>query len=167
MTGAPMDDRTESLEPYEAASYEWDYEEAADRPPRVLWGRILALIVLLAVAFWLGRQSAPSSTTSAALADAREELQDAQQEIEALEDQITTGTVAEPTPEPTPEETTAATTGEEQTYIVKSGDSLAAIALEFYGDSSLADVIADANNINNPASIRPGDELIIPPEPTD
>lgn len=168
MTGAPMDDRTESLEPYEAASYEWDYEEAADRPPRVLWGRVLALIVLLAVAFWLGRQSAPSSTNSAALADAREELQEAQDEIEGLEEQITTGTVADPTPEPepTPEETTT-TTGEDQTYTVKSGDSLAAIALEFYGDSSLADVIAEANDINNPASIRPGDVLIIPPEPTD
>jgi nucleoid-associated protein YgaU len=164
-----MDDRTESFEPYEAASYEWDYEEAADRPPRVLWGRVVALIVLLVAAFWLGRQSAPSSTNAAALADAREDLEQAQQEIEDLEDQVAAGTAPEPTPEPevTPEETTGATTGEEQTYIVKSGDSLAAIALEFYGDSSLADVIADANDINNPASIRPGDELIIPPEPTD
>ena len=164
-----MDDRTESFEPNEPASYEWDYEEAADRPPRVLWGRILALGVLLLLAFWLGRQSAPSSGSgAAALADAREELELAQQEIQDLEDQVAAGTLADPTPEaePTAEETAEAT-GEEQIYIVKSGDSLAAIALEFYGDSSLADVIADANDINNPSSIRPGDELIIPPEPTD
>jgi nucleoid-associated protein YgaU len=164
-----MDERTESFETYEPESYEWDYEEAADRPPRVLWGRILALGVLVLVAFWLGRQSAPSGDTSAAaLADARAELALAQQENEDLEAQVTAG-LAEPTaapePEPTAEETAPATTGKEQTYIVKSGDTLAGIALEFYGDSSLADVIAEANDIADPAEIRTGDKLIIPPEP--
>ena len=167
-----MDDRTESFEAYEPESYEWDYEEAADRPPRVLWGRILALGVLLLLAFWLGRQSAPSGgSDSAALAAARQELAEAQEELRDLEAQVEAGAVADPTPkpetEPTPEETEAAPTGEEQTYIVKSGDSLAAIALRFYGDSTLADVIADANDIQDPSEIRPGDELVIPPDPTD
>ena len=165
-----MDDRTESFETYEPESYEWDYEEAADRPPRVLWGRILALGVLLLLAFWLGRQSAPSGTSdSSALAAARAELAEAQGELRDLEAQVEAGAVADPTPKPesTPEETEAAPTGEEQTYIVKSGDNLAAIALKFYGDSSLADVIADANDIQDPSEIRPGDKLIIPPEPTD
>lgn len=167
-----MDDRTESFETYEPESYEWDYEEAADRPPRVLWGRVLALGVLVLLAFWLGRQSAPTgSSDSAALAAAREELSEAQQELRDLEAQVEAGAVADPTPEPksepTPEETEASPTGEEQTYIVKSGDSLAAIALQFYGDSTLADVIAEANDIQDPSDIRPGDELIIPPEPTD
>jgi nucleoid-associated protein YgaU len=164
-----MDERTESFETYEPESYEWDYEEAADRPPRVLWGRILALGVLVLVAFWLGRQSAPSGDTSAeALAEARAELALAQQENEDLEAQVTAGLAeptAEPKPEPTAEETAPATTGKERTYIVKSGDTLAGIALEFYGDSSLADVIAEANDIADPAAIRTGDKLIIPPEP--
>ena len=161
-----MDDRTKSFdETYEPESYEWDYEEAADRPPRVLWGRVLALIVLLFAAFWLGRETVPSGDISAAaLADARDELEQAQQDIEELEAQVASGALPDPTPEPEATETAAPTT-EGETYIVKSGDSLAAIALKFYGDSSLADIIAEANNISDPSDIRPGDELIIPPEP--
>lgn len=161
-----MDDRTESFETYEPESYEWDYEEARDRPPRVLWGRIIALIVLLLVAFWLGRSSAPKADISTELADANKQLDQAQSEIRDLESQLAErpAAAAEPTPQPT-SESTSAVSGEEQTYIVKSGDSLAAIALKFYGDSSLADVIADANNITDASSIRPGDELTIPPKP--
>ena len=161
-----MDDRTKSFdETYEPESYEWDYEEAADRPPRVLWGRVLALIVLLFAAFWLGRETVPSGDISAAaLADARAELEQAKDDIEKLEAQVANGALADPTPEPTADETPAATT-EGETYIVKSGDSLAAIALKFYGDASLADIIAEANDIADPTDIRPGDELIIPPEP--
>ena len=163
-----MDDRTKSFdETYEPESYEWDYEEAADRPPRVLWGRVLALIVLLVAAFWLGRETVPSGDIgAAALADARAELEQAQQDIEELEAQVASGALADPTPEPeaTADETAAPTT-EGETYIVKSGDSLAAIALRFYGDASLADIIAEANDIADPTDIRPGDELIIPPEP--
>ena len=163
-----MDDRTKSFdETYEPESYEWDYEEAADRPPRVLWGRVLALIVLLFAAFWLGRETVPSGDVSAAaLADARAELEQAQEDIEVLEAQVASGALADPTPEPEPTaDATPATTADGETYIVKSGDSLAAIALKFYGDSSLADIIAEANNISDPSDIRPGDELIIPPEP--
>ena len=162
-----MDDRTESFETYEPESYEWDYEEARDRPPRVLWGRILALFVLLAIAFYFGRSSAPEVDITTELADANRQLDQAESEIRDLEEQLASRPVAEaePTPEPTPDETAAATSGEGQTYIVKSGDSLAGIALKFYGDSSLSNIIADANNIDDPQSIRPGDELIIPPEP--
>ena len=163
-----MDDRTKSFdETYEPESYEWDYEEAADRPPRVLWGRVLALIVLLFAAFWLGRETVPSGDVSAAaLAEARAALEQAQEDIEELEARVASGALADPTPEPQPtvDETPAATT-EGETYIVKSGDSLAAIALKFYGDASLADIIAEANDISDPTDIRPGDELIIPPEP--
>lgn len=162
-----MDDRTESFEHYEPESYEWDYEEARDRPPRVLWGRIVALILLLVAAFWFGRSSAPADDQSAALAAANERADQAESEIRDLEAQLAqrnASAVAEPTPEPTAE-STPASSGEEQTYIVKSGDNLAAIALKFYGDSSLADLIADANNIDDVQSIRPGDKLIIPPEP--
>lgn len=161
-----MDDRTESFESYEPESYEWDYEEARDRPPRVLWGRIVALAVLLAAAFWFGRTTAPSDDQSEALAAANQRAEQAESEIEDLEARLAEQNAAEqePTPEPSTESTPAAEV-EGETYIVKSGDSLAAIALKFYGDSSLADVIADANNIEDAQSIKPGDELIIPPEP--
>ncbi|MEA2451650.1 MAG: hypothetical protein QOG04_360 [Actinomycetota bacterium] len=164
-----MDDRTESFETYEPESYEWDYEEAADRPPRVLWGRIVALILFVILAFWLGRASAPETDISAELDAANQRADQAESEIGDLEQRLAEANSAaaadtEPTPEPSTE-SSAATSGESQTYIVKSGDNLAAIALKFYGDSSLADVIADANNIDDPSSIRPGDELVIPPEP--
>ena len=161
-----MDDRTESFKTYDPESYEWDYEEPRDRPPRVFWGRIVALILLLAGAFWLGRSSAPEVDISSEIEAANKQLEQAQNEIENLEAQLAARPAAseDPTPEPSTESTPVAS-GEEQIYIVKSGDSLAAIALEFYGDSSLADLIADRNNIKNAQSIRPGDELIIPPEP--
>lgn len=161
-----MDDRTESFEHYEPESYEWDYEEARDRPPRVLWGRIIALIVLLAAAFWFGRSTAPTDDRSEELAAANGRLEQAENEIDDLEAQLAeqNATAEEPTPEPSAESTPAAA-GEGETYIVKAGDSLAAIALKFYGDSSLADVIAEANGIDDAQSIKPGDELIIPPAP--
>lgn len=162
-----MDDRTESFEPYEPESYEWDYEEARDRPPRVLWGRILALIVLLIGAFWFGRTTAPSDDRSAELSAATQRAEQAESEIQDLEARLAELNAAsvEPTPEPSTGSTPAVGAGEGEIYIVKSGDSLAAIALKFYGDSSLADVIADANGIEDAQSIKPGDELIIPPEP--
>ena len=161
-----MDDRTESFEPYEPESYEWDYEEARDRPPRVLWGRILALIVLLIAAFWFGRTTAPTDDLSGELAAAEQRAEQAESEIEDLEARLAelNAVAEEPTPEPSAE-STPVDAGEGETYIVKSGDSLAAIALKFYGDSSLADIIAEANGIDDAQSIRPGDELIIPPEP--
>jgi nucleoid-associated protein YgaU len=168
--GVDMDDRTESFETYEPESYEWDYEEAADRPPRVLWGRIIALAVLVLFAFVLGRRTAPAVDNSAELAAANERADQAESEIRDLEAQLSEMNAAaqtedEPTPEPT-SESSAAPAAEGETYIVKSGDSLAGIALKFYGDSSLANVIAEANSITDPQSIRPGDELIIPPEPS-
>jgi nucleoid-associated protein YgaU len=161
-----MDDRTESFEPYEPDSYEWDYEEARDRGPKVLWGRIIALGLFLLVAFLVGRWSAPQDTSEAALRTMRADLAAAENEIESLEEQLDQGSVAaEPTPTPTADETPAETTGEEQTYVVKDGDTLADIAIRFYDDPSFDDLIADANGINDPTSIRPGQELIIPPRP--
>jgi nucleoid-associated protein YgaU len=159
-----MDDRTESFESLEPQSYEWDYEEAADRPPRVLWGRIIALIVFMALAFWLGRSTAPKTDVSAQLAEANQRADQAESEIRDLEAQLAERPLAEATPQPTTE-STPVTTVDGESYIVKSGDSLAAIALKFYGDASLADIIAEANNITDAQSIKPGDELIIPPEP--
>ena len=49
-----MDERTESFQSYEPDSYEWDYEEAHDRGPRVLWGRIISLFLFLLLAFLVG-----------------------------------------------------------------------------------------------------------------
>lgn len=49
-----------------------------------------------------------------------------------------------------------------QTYKVAAGDTLAAIAQKFLGDSKRYTDIAKSNNIANPNLIKPGQELVIP-----
>ena len=61
---------------------------------------------------------------------------------------------AEPEPEPEPEPA--------RTYTVESGDTLWAIAEQFYGDGSKYQIIADASGISNPDLIQPGQVLTIP-----
>lgn len=162
-----MDEQTTSFEIDEPESYDWDYEEVQPRTPRVLWGRIAILVVLMGLAFWFGRTTAPEDDFTSELADARRELRLAQDEIDDLESQIAARPLeqeaAQPTPQPTQQETQAA--GEERVYVVKPGDTLLAIAQRFYGDSALDELIAEANDIDDPRDLRPGDELIIPPAP--
>jgi hypothetical protein len=50
-----------------------------------------------------------------------------------------------------------------RTYTVKAGDTLARIALAFYGDASLFDILANANGILDPSLIIIGQTLVIPP----
>ncbi|OBK36437.1 lectin [Mycobacterium sp. 1245111.1] len=59
---------------------------------------------------------------------------------------------AEPEPEPEPA----------RTYTVESGDTLWAIAEQFYGDGNKYQIIADASGISNPDLIQPGQVLTIP-----
>lgn len=53
---------------------------------------------------------------------------------------------------------------ERQTYVVKSGDSLSKIAAKFYGDSTLATIIFEANRdqLADVDSLKLGQTLIIP-----
>lgn len=73
----------------------------------------------------------------------------------------------------TPQPTTPSTAGtgprptasnKYQIYHVAAGDTLSKIATKFYGDSSLWDIVYDANKdtINNPGSLRVGQTLVIP-----
>lgn len=52
------------------------------------------------------------------------------------------------------------------TYVVKSGDSLWAIAKKLYGDGAKANILYHANKklIKNPNLIKPGQKLIVPNE---
>jgi nucleoid-associated protein YgaU len=58
--------------------------------------------------------------------------------------------------EPEPEPAAA------RTYTVESGDTLWAIAEQFYGDGNKYQIIADASGIPNPDLIQPGQVLTIP-----
>lgn len=46
---------------------------------------------------------------------------------------------------------------------VKAGDTLPLMAYRIYGDSAYYTLVAQANNLNHFASIRPGDDLYFPP----
>src|SRR5579864_1947835 len=50
----------------------------------------------------------------------------------------------------------------DQTYTVQPGDNLWKISKHFYGDANKSARIAEANKLDDPDKIRPGQELIIP-----
>ncbi|MDQ3752770.1 MAG: LysM peptidoglycan-binding domain-containing protein [Actinomycetota bacterium] len=52
-----------------------------------------------------------------------------------------------------------------RTYVVRDGDSLNTIAIDFYGDASLVNLIAKANNITARGQIQAGQRLELPPKP--
>ena len=47
-------------------------------------------------------------------------------------------------------------------YIVKEGDTLLSICIDYYSDKSMLDDVIAANGIENPDVVIPGDELIMP-----
>ena len=67
----------------------------------------------------------------------------------------------QPAPAAAPADDPAAAEG---TYVVKSGDTLGAIAQKFYGDARRSDVIVRANPAlrKNPNFLKPGMKLVIP-----
>lgn len=160
-----MGDRiTQPFEPYEPEhSYDWDYaEDDNERPPRVLWGRVAILGGALLLAFLLGRTTAPEGISQEEFDALRRTRAELEAEVERLQ--------AQPVVTPTPAATTTAEgspepVAEGETYEVKSGDTLRGIAERFYGDPTLDDLIAEANDITDPTQLRVGQVLTIPPKP--
>ena len=157
-----------------------DWDDSEETPLHVYWGRVTALLVALLLAFGLGRASAPDGVEPATLQQVRaeaaelradndrlqEELSDAEQEAEAAAEatqEAPTEAPTEPDDETTGEQT--AETSEEQTYVVKGGDTLGSIAQRFYEDAAFAEVIAEANGLSDPSLLTPGTELVIPERP--
>ena len=165
------DHETENFSPYEPqTSYDWDY---GDEQPRggnnILWGRLAALTAVLLIAFFLGRASAPDGIPEEQFNQVRADLSEAEGQIDELQ-----AALDEPEPEPVVTETPVAVdegTEEEpveeepfdgQIYTVVAGDTMRGIAEEFCGDPLLDDFIADFNDIEDPSTIHPGQELKIP-----
>ncbi|MDR3659674.1 MAG: LysM peptidoglycan-binding domain-containing protein [Mycobacterium sp.] len=78
-------------------------------------------------------------------------------EPEAAVEEVAPEPAAEFVPEPEP-----APAPEARTYTVQSGDTLWAIAEQFYGDGNRYPEIAGASGIDNPDLIQPGQLLTIP-----
>lgn len=160
-----MSDReTEGFTPYEPqTSYDWDYGDEPPKKNNVLWGRFVALGVVLLLVFLLGRASAPNGIPEERLNQVRADLDDAEKELDELRSALAT-----PEPEPTetvPVDTEASpadTTFEGDIYVVQSGDTMRGIAEKFCDDPTLDDVIADFNGIEDPTLISVGTEIKIP-----
>ena len=176
-----MGDRmTETFEPYRPdSSYDLDYDDEPQPggPGRVLWGRVAILGAALLIAFLIGRATGggdgvPQSDYDEVVAD-NKALED---DVANLEQQLIAAE-QEPTPPPATASPGTAAGGEDEatdpegeteggeTYVVQSGDTLASIAADHYGDASLDDFLAEANGITDPESLAVGQELVIPPKP--
>ena len=166
------DHETESFTPYEPqTSYDWDYGE---EPPaagsggsnNILWGRLVALGLLVIIVFLIGRWSAPNGADPEDLRELRNRYVNAAEEIEQLKAALTQPTVA-PTPSVTvgeQDDEAEDATFDGETYVVQSGDTMREIAESYCGDPTKDDVIADFNGIDDPTIISVGTELKIPEE---
>ena len=147
-----------------------------ERATNVLWGRVIALGVVLLLVFFLGRASGGGDSSEEVdtlqnqLAAARAEIDQLQAENrQQVETSPTPAATAVGTPVGSPGATpsptgTGAATGE-RSYTVRSGDTLKGIASRFYGNASYDKCIAQANDISDPSALRVGRDLTIPPKP--
>lgn len=83
-------------------------------------------------------------------------------EPEVAAEPVAVEVVAEPEPEPAPAPAPEPEVPAARTYTVQSGDTLWAIAEQFYGDGNRYPEIAGASGIDNPDLIQPGQLLTIP-----
>ncbi len=162
-----MRDRTEPLAPYEPEpepSYEWDYEDERSSRPKVLWGRIVLLAVVLILAFLLGRSTAPDGIPESRLEQARAESAQLEEENQSLADQVEELEAAQESPAPTTTTAAGGTggNGELQTYTVRRGDTLTSIAQDVCEDPSLDNAIGELNDISDPEQLPVGSDIQIP-----
>jgi nucleoid-associated protein YgaU len=161
-----MRDRTEPLAPYESEpepSYEWDYEDDRSSRPKVPWGRIVILAIVLILAYLLGRSTAPEGISENTLEQARAESARLEEENQSLADQVDELEAAQESPAPTT--TTVAGTDEAveaRTYTVRRGDTLTSIAQDVCEDPSLDNAIGELNDISDPEQLPVGSDIEIP-----
>lgn len=173
---------------------ERDRYEDQPQGTQILWGRVLVLLLALALAFWLG-------TTFGGDGAAQQELTAQRNEIARLEAQIATmeaeiaavdadsdvpsedvgGDAASETavdadttaqrddasdpPSENGQQRRGDAQERDQRYVIQSGDSLASIAQEVYGDPTRWREIARANNLEEPYALTVGASLRIPDAP--
>jgi nucleoid-associated protein YgaU len=133
----------DDLEPEELS--EWELQDDDSDRTRILWGRVTVLLLALGLAFFLGR-----TTGSVGASPTR---------IDELEAEAPAPVEQTPRPDTGGQ---GANQGRARTYVVKPGDTLRDLAVRFYGDVDLAQLIAEANGIDDTSQLRIGQELKIP-----
>jgi nucleoid-associated protein YgaU len=170
-------------------SDETQFEDEPYHGTQILWGRVVVLLFALALAFWLGTTFGGDASTRSRLADQRAEITRLESEIAALEEQVAAvdaggsppedaaaasepsggdgdeGGDADQDSDDTETEPAEDTGGDGNEYVIQSGDSLASIAQEVYGDPTLWRQIAQANDLSEPYALTVGDTLDIPEQP--
>lgn len=169
------------IAPRSQVIYEPDQPSFADEPPtNVLWGRVVALGVVLLLAFLIGRATGGSKDQVNAL---QSQLDSARSQIQQLRSQARAAPSAAPPAAPTfspgaptaggagpttsprpgasPSPTSTAS-GQAQSYTVRTGDSFSAIASRVYGNATLYKCIQTANP--SVTALRAGQTLSIPPK---
>lgn len=150
-------------------------------PPRVLWGRVATAVVVVLVAFGLGRCTAEGVPPDE-VAQLETQVDDLQSSNDQLRDQVERldGQLAEadttppPAPSESPTDAGESPTGEGEsptaagegqpggTWTVTPGDTLHAIAIEVYDDHEKAALIAAANGLDTGATLDVGQVLQLP-----
>ncbi len=155
------------VEPYRPDEAYDPGQQLETRQPKVLWGRVIALSTALLAAFLLGRGTSGDGLPEERLDRLRAELARVKDQNARLrqEAQRATAPVAPATTVPPPETEDAPAPQPQRTYVVRRGDTLASIARRFYGDVSLARVIARVNGITSPNLVVEGQTLLIPRNP--
>jgi len=177
-------------------SDEPEFEDEPYRGTQILWGRVVVLLLALALAFWLGTTFGGDAAARNQLADQRAEITKLESQIASLEAEVAAvdagGTQPEEDSRPASEATdegddggdadSGGGEGERESadaeseaveeadsdgneYVIQSGDSLASIAQEVYGDPTLWREIAQANDLSEPYALTVGDTLDIPEQP--
>lgn len=155
-----------------------EHEPAPNLPPaNVLWGRVATAVVVVLLAFGLGRCSADGvPEDEVAQLEARAtELESTNTRLQAEVDRLTQELADAPTPsatvdptEPAADDTSSPSPddggGEAATeiYRVQPGDTLYGIAITLFGDRDRAQDIAQLNGIDNQTTLQVGQELRVP-----
>lgn len=132
---------------------------------QVLWGRVLIIGGVLVLAFIVGiliGGSGGDGVSRDAYNDAISQRDKAEQEREQLKQDLQ---LARSTTPASTEPAAGSESSESQTYTVKDGDTWSSISKKFYGDSSMASEIQDANNMTKDTKLKTGMTLEIPPKP--
>lgn len=164
-----------------------------ERPPNVLWGRVIVLGVALLLVFLLGRATGGASNGELETLQERvESLQAQNDQLEAAARSRATSPPpppaadpaagegsdpaaspapggapvqgASPSPSPSPESGGASTTLPAE-YTVQSGENFSTISRDFYGSASFAKCIMQANEYAEATDLKAGDDITIPEKP--